>query len=329
MTIELITAINNSNLKTRKLAEDVFKSISAILSHFNAVPQLFQLLLVGLAGTSPQMQSSTIRALIFNLKLNLTLAIELDGEQEISGKKLKVNKLLAGSETVQDFLKKVTRIVALFLKDPTAPKELQRSVLKFLKITITFMQVQGAGKQMAELIITHVFSLPNPEKYTMMIRKILNKLIARIGVTAVTSMTSPKHQKLIKYVERARKKVVNARQRKNLLALIGEEDNGNKEVKTQGDSDSDIEDFSDDNSGNERMSDQEMNHDSIESESESDEEEDELAGTDALQSSAAFDIPYVAGIPVFSQLAKDDKKSKEEKAQDRKIAKSKKINNVI
>jgi hypothetical protein len=38
MTIELITAINNSNLKTRKLAEEIFKSISAILSHFNAVP---------------------------------------------------------------------------------------------------------------------------------------------------------------------------------------------------------------------------------------------------------------------------------------------------
>ena len=41
MTIELITAINNSNLKTRKLAEEIFKTVSAILSHFNAVPQLF------------------------------------------------------------------------------------------------------------------------------------------------------------------------------------------------------------------------------------------------------------------------------------------------
>jgi hypothetical protein len=38
MIIELITAINNSNLKTRKLAEDVFRTISAVLSHFNAVP---------------------------------------------------------------------------------------------------------------------------------------------------------------------------------------------------------------------------------------------------------------------------------------------------
>jgi hypothetical protein len=93
------------------------------------------------------MQSSTIRALIFNLKMNLTLAIETDGEQELGDKKLKVNKLLAGTDTVQDFLKKVTRIVALFLKDPTAPKELQRSVLKFLKVVITFLQFSGPASQ--------------------------------------------------------------------------------------------------------------------------------------------------------------------------------------
>lgn len=99
MVLELITALNNSNLKTRKLAEEVFKSISAVLSHFNAVPQLFQLLLVGLAGTSPQMQSSTIRALIFNLKLNLTLAIYTSVE-DTTGKQLKVNKLLSGTDTV-------------------------------------------------------------------------------------------------------------------------------------------------------------------------------------------------------------------------------------
>jgi hypothetical protein len=61
------------------------------------------------------------------------------------------------------------------------------------------------------VIIQHVFALSRPQKYTMMIRKILNKLIARIGVAEVTSMTNPKHHNLIRYVERARKKVVNAR----------------------------------------------------------------------------------------------------------------------
>ena len=46
------------------------------------------------------MQSSTIRALIFNLKMNLTLAIDTNGEQDLQDKKLKVNKLLAATETV-------------------------------------------------------------------------------------------------------------------------------------------------------------------------------------------------------------------------------------
>ena len=156
-----------------------------------------------------------------------------------------MNKLLAGTETVQDFLKKVTRIVALFLKDPTAPKELQRSVLKFLKIVITFLQFSGTNsQQLTELIVQHAFALQKPEKYTMILRKILNKLIARVGVTQVMAVTSPKHQKLIRYVERARKKVLNQRQRQKLLALIGEEDK-EKDAKRGDDSDSDIEDMSD------------------------------------------------------------------------------------
>jgi len=147
MIIELITAINIPNLKTRKLAEEIFRSISAILSHFNAVPQLLQMLLVGIAGTKPQMQSNTIRALIFNMKTNLTLRVfetKAEDSEEEDNDGLSVNKLLASTDKVQDFLRKVTKIVALFLKDATAPKELHRSVLKFLKIVITYLSF-GTG----------------------------------------------------------------------------------------------------------------------------------------------------------------------------------------
>ena len=95
--------------------------------------------------------------------------------------------------------------------------------------------------------------------------------------------TSPKHQKLIRYVERARKKVVNQRQRQKLLALIGEEDKP-KDAKRADDSDSDIEDMSE-GSASDQASDQEMHDDSVD-ESEPDSSEDEVEGTDALQSSA-------------------------------------------
>lgn len=69
---------------------------------------------------------------------------------------------------MQDFLRKVTRIIALLLKDQTAPKELHKSVLKFLKIVITFLNFGGdehqqnnneQAKDLASLILTHVFAL--------------------------------------------------------------------------------------------------------------------------------------------------------------------------
>jgi len=53
MIIELISAINNSNMKIRKLAEDGFSQMKEILSPFKASSQLLQTMLVGLAGTSP------------------------------------------------------------------------------------------------------------------------------------------------------------------------------------------------------------------------------------------------------------------------------------
>jgi hypothetical protein len=110
-------------------------------------------------------------------------------------------------------------------------------------------------------------------------------------------MTSAKHQKLIRYVERARKKVVNARQRQRLLALIGEENKTELKKAAGEDSDSDIEDMSEDSGKEGNKSDQEMSEDSDQSESESSDED--VDGHDALQTNE-FDIPLVSGIPVFS-----------------------------
>ena len=109
---------------------------------------------------------------------------------------------------MQDFLRKVTRIIALLLKDKTAPKELQKSVLKFLKIAITFLSFaeKEAAKELASLILTHVFSLENSAKYTMIIRKILNKLISRVGVDTVLASTASEHHALVHYTERLRRK---------------------------------------------------------------------------------------------------------------------------
>ena len=57
----------------------------------------------------------------------------------------------------------------------------------------------------------------------MLIRKILAKLISRVGLAQVKSATTKEHQKLIAYIEREKRKRVNAKERVKLLALMGQE----------------------------------------------------------------------------------------------------------
>ena len=180
------------------------------MSQQKAIPQLLQMLLVGLAGESPQTQSCAIRALIFNMKQtilaeSMVRAHRTDVVEDEGAVKIK-DKLSSKDPQMQDFLRKVTRIVALLLKDQTAPKELHKSVLKFLKVVITFLSFGEGAKELCELILSHVFSLPDSAKYTMVIRRILNKLIARIGVATVLDCTVKEHHKLIHYIERLRRK---------------------------------------------------------------------------------------------------------------------------
>ncbi len=52
--IELISTFNNSNQKIRTGAQESFLNMAKILSEFKALPQMFQMLLVGLAAETPQ-----------------------------------------------------------------------------------------------------------------------------------------------------------------------------------------------------------------------------------------------------------------------------------
>jgi len=67
--IELIKSMTNTNLKIRGLAQGIFTDISNIMRiRFNAVNQLFTIILVGLAGKNKSTQSAAIRSLIFTIK---------------------------------------------------------------------------------------------------------------------------------------------------------------------------------------------------------------------------------------------------------------------
>jgi len=71
---------------------------------------------------------------------------------------------------------------------------------------ITFLDFEK-DQSMVEVILTHVFAMKNSSKYTMILRRILNKLIVRVGVKKVLMSTNRQNQKLIHYVERERRKV--------------------------------------------------------------------------------------------------------------------------
>jgi hypothetical protein len=118
-------------------------------------------LLVGFAGNNPQTQSCTIRALIFNIKANISHSFEavktgedlnVDSDDEEEKKADSYVKLVASTPEIQSFMNKVTRIIALFLKDAKAPKELYRSVLKFIKIAITYLDFTASPEMLAIIL---------------------------------------------------------------------------------------------------------------------------------------------------------------------------------
>lgn len=93
----------------------------------------------------------------------------------------------------------------MFLKDQTAPKELHRSALKFIKVAITYLDF-GTDSTLSTVILSHIFNLKTCRKYSMTLRRIITKLIIRVGLAKVKAETGKEHLSLVTYVERARRK---------------------------------------------------------------------------------------------------------------------------
>lgn len=55
----------------------------------------------------------------------------------------------------------------------------------------------------------------------MTLRRIITKLLIRVGSAKVRAATAKEHLSLVSYVERARRKKINLKERAKLLALMG------------------------------------------------------------------------------------------------------------
>lgn len=297
--IELINAITNSNLKIRSLAQDIFSEICTLMRcKFNAVNQLFTIILVGLAGNKPQTQSNTIRSLIFTIKKN----VHFHGQAADPAD----NLIEVSDAGFQDFLAKTCKIVGIFLKDRTLTNELARSILQFLKIASSLMDVDRVKSQdgLAKQVVDSLFSQksnPHVKKHKLVVRKILSRLIKRCGVAFMTKLVPEHHRKIITYIEKQKRKQLNKKEKEKLLALMGDE---NADALKEEGEESDLSSDEDQN---------EIGGDPEDVDSEDDGSDLEQAprqrGVDALQANAA-DIPLGSDIPVVSKLAKKTEKER-------------------
>ena len=230
VVIDLIQGYSSSNTKLRLQSEAVFGKVFDLLGTIGALPHLFQMLLVGFAGNKSSTISATIRALMLLLKVNYV--------------KKGIN---VGDPQFQDFLKKVSKIVSLFLKDEKAETELHRASLKFLKTSVAFLSPANLQGELAEHILTQgVFALPPQKrsKHLALLRKLVGKFLKKLGPIQLKRVTPHKHHALIEYVEKARRRLENKKKKAKLMALLGKTEEAPKSGKpnTEGiDSDSDDE----------------------------------------------------------------------------------------
>jgi hypothetical protein len=198
------------------------------------------------------------------------------------------------------------------LKDGTAEAEIHRASLKFLKTAISFLSEENLkGGDVLDSILAHgIFALPDYKrtKHLAIIRKLLGKLLKKLGPSYVKKATPPKHVPLIDYIERARRKRINKANRMKLLALLGkdtdetttpnagkkvEEDDSEDELESADEEEHEVEEHFSDDSDDSSSGDESDN-------------EDAKAGADMLMTDTA-DIPRVDNIPVVSRLVKEKK----------------------
>jgi len=82
------------------------------------------------------------------------------------------------------------------------------------------------GGDFMDSLLTHgLFALPETKrsKHNSIIRKLLGKLLKKLGPVYVKKVTPVKHVPLVDYIERARRKRANKSKKLKLMALLGKD----------------------------------------------------------------------------------------------------------
>lgn len=153
-----------------------------------------------------------------------------------------------------------------------------------------------------------VFGIQNDKKtfnkHNAIIKKVLSKLIKKMGLNYIKQITPSNHHNLISYVERVKRKRVNKQKREKLLTLLGQDSKKEAKDVEMKSVESDLSSASD-NGYDEDDGEQGENY-SLNSDDDSESDSDEIKGGDTLMTDD-IDIPRVDDIPVVSRLAKEQK----------------------
>ena len=108
-------------------------------------------------------------------------------------------------------------------------------------MAITYLQFSQGGSELCTLILSHCFAVSNLRLHTVVMRRIIGKLIARCGLAQVQKATNKEHLPLVQSVERQRRKKANQKERAKMLALLGKKADEEQKAKNS-DSDSESSD---------------------------------------------------------------------------------------
>lgn len=139
-------------------------------------------------------------------------------------------------------------------------------------------------------------------KHIILIKKVVWKMIRKLGLPYMKVIIPAEHHKLITYIERDKRKKQNKMKKHRLQQLLG------KDTKVEKKEDVDM---GDDEEGSESEEENQYENEenySLDSDLSSESEDEDLQGVDHLMTTG-IDIPRVNDIPVVSKLAKDTKKT--------------------
>lgn len=154
---------------------------------------------------------------------------------------------MATDKGFQTFLCKATKIIAIFLKDKAASHELYRAVLTFLRMSLGLLEqssILPLGKEMIHSIFSERVDKSALQKHRLLVRKIVSKLIGKLGEAQVRKMMPATGRDLISYIERMKRKASHKKEREILSKCLGSLDQPDEKSDSESDSsESDVDDL--------------------------------------------------------------------------------------